>query len=414
MRLALASLKTIPSGPLLQSMKRDGAAPEVRGQSKFIREGDMENGYVLVRLNADGVMWTLVGEQDRQVTGIDGVSARAVDNGVRIKVFGHEPTLVGRDSMVDVKGHRLTCHRARWSENGRYIAWLGKDMVAGSPQMLRVFHVATRAASASLPVMIVGETGTGKEMVARCVHECGPRADNPFVTVNLAAVPGTLAVSEMFGWTRGAFTGAVDSRGGAFEAVGRGTLFLDEVFDAAPDVQASLLRAVESRETHRIGSVHKYRFEGRVVSASNHIDALSGGTFRGDLFHRLAGLVIHIPPLNQRPGDIGAVVTAAVGEAPTPDAMAVLATHDWPGNIRELLHVLERARWMIGDGRPDAAIIREAISQGLVGENARRSWLAPGLRKDQIERSGMPRSTFYHRLKHGRLSPDLLAPITAG
>jgi DNA-binding NtrC family response regulator len=203
-------------------------------------------------------------------------------------------------------------------------------------------------------VLIVGESGVGKELIARALHEEGPRSKKPFVAVNVTALPRELVESELFGHERGAFTGAVARRDGAFAEAAGGTLFLDEVGDLALEVQPKLLRALDGYDVRRVGGTGQSApTNARVVAATNATleRAVVEGRFRRDLFHRLEVFVIQVPALRDRRGDIGAIAKSLakkmVGDGGprelTPAALARLTAHDWPGNVRELRNTIEYA-----------------------------------------------------------------------
>jgi two-component system response regulator AtoC len=223
------------------------------------------------------------------------------------------------------------------------------------PEMQRIYREAGELAVGRLPVLIVGETGVGKEHLAEVLHERSPRTGRPFVRLNCAAVTETLFESELFGHERGAFTGGDREKPGLLETAGRGTVFLDEVGELAPSLQAKLLRALETGAAHRVGGVIPRPIEARFVSATNAdlLQAVGSGDFRRDLYHRLAGAVLRVPPLRRRPAEIlplaeAFAVEAArdLGWAPpllTPEACTALLAHAWPGNVRELRNAIERA-----------------------------------------------------------------------
>ena len=231
----------------------------------------------------------------------------------------------------------------------------GDDIVTGDPRMLDVLELVDRVAVTDVPVLVTGESGTGKELVARRLHARSPRAAGPFVAVNAAALPESLAESELFGHERGAFTGADRARAGRFEEARGGTLFLDEIGELAPAHQAKLLRVVEERRVRRLGSERDVPVDVRIVAATNRDLAREAGTggFRRDLYFRLAVVPVALPPLRERPGDIALLARhfverlAARHRLPVPElgdeALAALARHDWPGNVRELRNTLERA-----------------------------------------------------------------------
>jgi DNA-binding NtrC family response regulator len=227
--------------------------------------------------------------------------------------------------------------------------------VAGaSVAMCRLADQVRRLALHALPVLIAGESGTGKELVARALHQEGPRRDRPFVVINVTALPRELVESELFGHERGAFTGAHARRLGAFAEAEGGTLFLDEVGDLPIDAQPKLLRALDGYEVRRVGASGSGKPPDVRVVAATHApleQRVMSGDFRRDLFHRLECFVVHVPPLRERRGDIGAIARELLRQiAPqvgprdlTPAALARLAAHDWPGNVRELRNVLCRA-----------------------------------------------------------------------
>jgi DNA-binding NtrC family response regulator len=219
--------------------------------------------------------------------------------------------------------------------------------------MLAVYKQIALACASDAPVLVTGETGTGKELVARAIHRHGPRSARPFVPVNCGAMPEGLLESELFGHVRGAFTGAVADKRGLFEEARGGTLFLDEIGEMAPPLQVRLLRTLESGEVRPVGSPRATSVDVRVIAAT-HRDlerAVKEGAFRQDLFYRLHVFAIRIPPLRERREDIPLLVAhflaglAAQGRgsvSATPAAIAALAAHDWPGNVRELENTLER------------------------------------------------------------------------
>jgi transcriptional regulator with PAS, ATPase and Fis domain len=202
---------------------------------------------------------------------------------------------------------------------------------------------------------VYGESGTGKEFIVRMIHEQSPRAAAPFVSINCAALTETLLESELFGHVRGAFTGATRDKAGLFEVAGAGTIFLDEIGEVAPTVQAKLLRALQEREIRRVGAERTIKVNARVVAATNRDlkAAVAKGTFREDLYFRLAAFVITVPPLRERHEDIPALVHEFVRRSAvrlkkdvktvSAEAMAALIHYQWPGNVRELEHAVERA-----------------------------------------------------------------------
>jgi two-component system nitrogen regulation response regulator GlnG len=220
--------------------------------------------------------------------------------------------------------------------------------------MRRLADQVRRLAMHALPVLVSGESGTGKELIARAIHQQGPRHGSPFVAINVTALPRELVETELFGHERGAFTGAHARRLGAFAEAAGGTLFLDEVGDLPLDAQPKLLRALDGYEIRRVGAAGGgERADVRVLAATHAPleQRVAQGLFRRDLFHRLECFVVHVPPLRDRRGDVAAIARELLAHIATqigprsvsPAAVARLAAHDWPGNVRELRNVLYRA-----------------------------------------------------------------------
>ncbi|MBI3085609.1 MAG: sigma-54-dependent Fis family transcriptional regulator [candidate division NC10 bacterium] len=233
----------------------------------------------------------------------------------------------------------------------------GRDqlLVGGSGAMQRVHQLIARVAETDSTVLILGETGTGKELVARAIHTGSLRASAALITVNCAAIPSDLLESELFGHERGAFTGAIRRKRGSFELAHRGSLFLDEVGALSPALQAKLLRALQEGEVRPVGSEHGIRLDVRIIAATNRdlAEATRQGAFRDDLFYRLNVVPIHVPPLRERKEDIPPLADHFIAQfrrkLPTPvrgmapAALDLLVSYDWPGNVRELEHAIERA-----------------------------------------------------------------------
>ena len=255
-----------------------------------------------------------------------------------------------RERLLDRRERELNLLRERVNRHAA-----AKHFVAGSEAMQHVLELAARVAPLDTTVLVYGESGTGKEFVVRMIHDQSPRAAAPFVSINCAALTETLLESELFGHVRGAFTGAVRDKAGLFEVAGSGTIFLDEIGEVAPTVQAKLLRALQEREIRRVGGERNIRINARVVAATNRDlrAAVDAGTFREDLFFRLGAFIIEVPPLRDRREDIPALVHSFVGRAAarmkkdvravSADAMAAMMKYRWPGNVRELEHAVERA-----------------------------------------------------------------------
>jgi len=225
------------------------------------------------------------------------------------------------------------------------------DLIGESAAMRALLKMIGRAVASDATVLITGETGTGKEMVARALHRHSTRVDKPFLAVNCATIPHELLESELFGHVRGAFTGAVANREGVFVRAQGGTLLLDEVGDMSLLLQAKLLRVLQEREIVPVGGTHALKEDVRVIAATLHdlASRVANGTFREDLFYRLNVLHLHVPSLRERPEDIVLLAQHFLAHAAqplkrlTPAAQRALLVHSWPGNVRELKNVLERA-----------------------------------------------------------------------
>src|SRR5258705_9834376 len=233
---------------------------------------------------------------------------------------------------------------------------LGSGRVIGrSPEWRQVLRKAAQVAVTDTTVFLQGESGTGKEVVARFIHQASPRKHGPFVAINCAALPEQLLESELFGYERGAFTGAHQAKAGQIELASRGVLFLDEVSEMSPMAQAKLLRVLQEREVQRLGSTRLVKANVRVIAASNRDlqRAVAEGSFREDLFYRLQVFDIRMPPLRERRGDIPLLADAFLLELNrstgcsstglTPEALEMLVGYEWRGNVRELHNALERA-----------------------------------------------------------------------
>jgi two-component system response regulator PilR (NtrC family) len=228
-------------------------------------------------------------------------------------------------------------------------------MIGTSPKMREIFEMIETIAPQTSRVLITGESGTGKELVARAIHENSPRAKNPFITINCGAFPETLLESELFGYVKGAFTGANDNRRGLFHAAHGGTLFMDEVGNMSVTMQVKLYRVLQEGKVRPIGSTEETDVDVRVITATNKDleKEIAEGRFREDLFYRLNVIPIHLPPLRERREDIPLLAREFLGrfaksmakkiDGITPEAMRRLEVYDWPGNVRELENTIERA-----------------------------------------------------------------------
>jgi DNA-binding NtrC family response regulator len=242
-----------------------------------------------------------------------------------------------------------------------------RQLVGSSAAMLAVWKMIGRAATSDASVLIVGETGTGKELVARAIHQHSARVREPFVAVNLAALSATLLESELFGHERGAFTGAHTRKAGRIELAAGGTLFLDEIGDLDPSLQTKLLRVLQDGGYERVGGTGTLTSRARVIAATNKSvrPGENGTTFREDLYYRLAVLEVALPPLRARRSDVPLLLAHALtrtkARAVSEEAAACLASYDWPGNVRELFHVVERAAAMCGSEVIDIGDLPEIL-----------------------------------------------------
>ena len=251
-----------------------------------------------------------------------------------------------------------------------------EDIVGASPARQRLVEMAARAVPGDATVLILGETGTGKELVARAIHYNGPRADKPFVSENCGAIAPDLLTSELFGHRRGAFTGAGEDRKGLFEFADRGTLFLDEIGDCPPDLQTRLLRVLDQGEIRRVGDNESVKIDVRIIAATHHDleQDVQDGRFRKDLYYRLSVFVINTPPLRERREDVPPLAqhllerrVAATGKALlgfSPEALERLSAYDFPGNVRELENEVYRAHAL---AEPGTLITPDLLSARFVG-----------------------------------------------
>jgi transcriptional regulator with PAS, ATPase and Fis domain len=232
--------------------------------------------------------------------------------------------------------------------------FLGATAVIASESMRRLLEVVERVARSNVNVLIIGESGSGKEMIARAVHDFSTRSEKPWVDLSCAALPEHLLESELFGYEKGAFTGAESFKPGLFELANRGTIFLDEIGELDPRMQVKLLRVLDGVPYYRLGGVKKVTTDVRVVAATNQNleRAVAEGRFRGDLYHRLSQFVLMVPPLRHRPEDTTALAWHFLAQQDprlsfSPAAMALLESHTWPGNIRELRNTVIQASVMV-------------------------------------------------------------------
>jgi DNA-binding NtrC family response regulator len=267
--------------------------------------------------------------------------------------------------------------------------------IAQSPAMRQLVDLARRVAKVDSTVLITGESGSGKERIARLVHEESTRAAGPFIAVNCGAITETLLESELFGHARGAFTGATSERPGLFEAANSGTLLLDEVGEVSPGMQVKLLRALQEREVRRVGENKSRRIDVRVVAATNRdlAHGVAGGTFRQDLYYRLKVVELHVPPLRERRDDVLPLARVLLGESAlrmrrkisslAPAAADQLLRYEWPGNVRELENAMERAVALARGSRVELEDLPEEIRRAFAKPVASKGTVRP---LDEVEK----------------------------
>jgi len=249
-------------------------------------------------------------------------------------------------------------------------------IIGSSAAMKRVYAVTRQVAPSSASVLLLGETGSGKELIAHALHALSSRRDRPFVRVNCGALSESLLESELFGHVRGAFTGAIDNRTGRFEAAHQGTIFLDEINSTTPHLQVKLLRVLQEREFERVGDTRTVQVDTRVIAASNRdlMDLAADGAFREDLFYRLNVVPIYLPPLRERPEDVPELVSHFLEiynekndryvTHIEPRAMEAMQQYAWPGNVRELQNYVERAVVMAVGDELTFDLLPEAVASG--------------------------------------------------
>ncbi|MBN1442242.1 MAG: sigma 54-interacting transcriptional regulator [Planctomycetes bacterium] len=264
---------------------------------------------------------------------------------------------IGRISGLKLHSLRMQAKLLRENEMLRSLVGTSEKIIGSSEPMERVFRLIEKVAPRDTSVLIEGENGTGKELIARAVHNQSPRKDKPFVAVNCGAIPPNLVESELFGYEKGAFTGAHQTTEGKFDLANGGTLFLDEIGDMPLDMQVKILRALQERKFYRVGGKKEISVDIRVISATNRDlkRAIEDGSFREDLYFRLAVVTIEVPPLRERGNDILEIAEHFLGKGSNAPvlikaAKECLLNYSWPGNIRELRNALEQAV-ILGDGK---------------------------------------------------------------
>ena len=300
------------------------------------------------------------------------------------------------------------------------------DLIGSSPKFRALMTEVAWVAPVDSAVLIQGETGTGKEVIARAIHEASPRRNHPFVALNCAAIPAALLESELFGHEKGAFTGAWAQTKGRFQMADGGTLFLDEIGDMPLELQPKLLRALQEREFERLGSDHTMRVDVRVVAATNQDleQLVAKKLFRPDLFYRLNVIPIVLPPLRERIQDIlplteffvakfAARLNKPIDSIPD-EVIAILKSHDWPGNIRELQNFIERAvlfspgsvlrlpldlnQMVIPNSESAARTLADADREHILETLIKTDWLIGG-QGGAANRLGLPRTTLIYKMR---------------
>jgi DNA-binding NtrC family response regulator len=336
----------------------------------------------------------------------------------------------------------LDVHRLR-EENRSLREALGRryehpNVIARSAKMQEVLAIVERVAPTNSTVLLGGESGVGKDLIARAIHEKSRRAAGPFLKINSTAIPENLLESELFGYEKGAFTGATASKPGKFELADKGTMFLDEIGDVPPAIQVKLLRVLQEREFERLGGTKTLKVDVRLIAATNRDlrEALEQGTFREDLYYRLNVVPVDIAPLRQRKDDIPDLVNLFIarfaGDAEkkiqgiTPEAMHILMGHYWPGNVRELQNIIERACALTSgalleprDIRLDSRISKPAegsngfVPQGMTLEQWEDEIIREALRRSSGNKSqaarllGLSRNALRYRLSRIGITDEL-------
>jgi DNA-binding NtrC family response regulator len=319
----------------------------------------------LVLVRAPGVPVILMSGQATTETAVKATRMGALD-------YVEKP--VGLDRLLLTLRNALRLDRLQRENRELQDYWRDELALIGDTPALRALRaLVERAAPSDVPILILGENGTGKELVARAVHDLSPRSGQPFVKMNCAAVPAELVESELFGHEKGAFSGAVSQRRGRFEQADGGTLFLDEIGDMPAAMQAKLLRVLQDGEVTRVGGTGEIKVDVRLISATNQdLDALlRDGRFRQDLYYRISTVAARVPPLRERASDVPALAEHFVAAASrrnhwkprrlSPAAVELLAEQPWKGNVRELRNVVERALILSGSDPLEAADIRAAL-----------------------------------------------------
>jgi DNA-binding NtrC family response regulator len=327
-------------------------------------------------------------------TAVDAMKAGAADFLLKPFSLDHMMTVIGK--ALDVRALEDENRKLREELGHRYEF---DNIVGHSGSMQEIFATIERVAPTRATVLLAGESGVGKDLIARAVHYHSPRRERPFVKINCTALPENLMESELFGYEKGAFTGASTSKPGRFEQADTGTAFLDEIGDVPAAVQVKLLRVLQEREFERLGSNKTRHIDVRIIAATNQDlrAALEQGTFREDLYYRLNVVPINIPPLRERSADIPllahhfvgklAAATGSRAQSISEEAIARLMTYHWPGNVRELENVIERSLVLCSGERLEAADIRLDADPRARQRAAEGGFLPEGVTLDEYEQS---------------------------
>jgi DNA-binding NtrC family response regulator len=302
-------------------------------------------------------------------------------------------------------------------------------VIGSSTAMRDVFKITRRVAPSRACVLVVGETGTGKELIARAIHDLSPRHSGPYIRVNCGALTESLLESELFGHVKGSFTGAVDNRTGRFEAAHTGSIFLDEINSTSPKLQVKLLRVLQEGEFERVGDTRTVKVDTRIIAATNRdlLDEISAGRFREDLYYRLNVIPIFLPPLRERRDDIPLLVDFFLERyielnrrevrRVHPGAMALLRAHDWPGNVRELQNYIERAV-VLSEG-PELTVEHlppqlrgEALPRPVRGRSGGLTTLTTELVRQGVLAAGPHANDLYDRIV-GQVERELIQQVLA-
>ncbi len=369
-------------------------------------DAPIDDGFVStrhLRIEPQGSAWVLVDLGSTNGTFISGarVTRAELPLGVPVQLGDAEIVLEPREAQEAPRAETF------------------EGMISRDPAMRQVFELVERVGASEAAVAILGETGTGKELVSRALHACSTRRDGPFIPVNCSAIAESLIESELFGHEKGAFSGAERMRKGAFEEADRGTIFLDEIGELPLDLQPKLLRVLELGEVKRVGASRPITVNVRIVAAT-HRDLraqVRAGKFREDLFYRLCVVPITVPPLRQRKGDVRALAETFLERAAprglvlrwSPEALARLDGYDWPGNVRQLRNVVQRALLFRGEGLvvPPSAVTFEDTRTTPADTGDDDTMYVRGLSLEEIEREAIRLSLRRNRGKRAAVVKEL-------